>query len=116
MAEFVRDMLRPGQLPTLKWGAWVKVAPGRATRALRWHPPAAARLDVRLGAYASIATTTGFLDHAVELAKLAPGLPAAEALRYHRALLRKLNLPDTTLSARFGNWNRSCSTTGHFSR
>ena len=24
MADFVHDLLRPGQLPTLKWGAWVE--------------------------------------------------------------------------------------------
>ena len=101
MAEFVRDMLRPGQLPTLKWGAWVESG-AKAERRERF----AGILRLLLDWTSDWARTRAslpplvFLDHAVELARLAPGLPAAEALRYHRALLRKLNLPDTTLSAR----------------
>ena len=43
---------------------------------------------------------TVYRDQFEALNQLAVKLPLAEALRYHRALLRKRYLPDTTLSAR----------------
>lgn len=99
--DFIRDLLRPGQLPTLKWGAWVEGGP-KAERRER----ISAMLRLMLDWTSDWARTRSSLaplvhvTHASALAALAPGLPVAECLRYHRALLRKLHLPDTTLSAR----------------
>ncbi|MBL8310835.1 MAG: hypothetical protein JNL19_10475 [Burkholderiales bacterium] len=101
LPEFLRDLLRPGQLPTLKWGAWVEGG-AKAERRDRFATLLRALLDwtadwarVRGGMAPLV-----FVPQAKELSGLARGLPLAEALRYHRGLLRKLNLPDTTLSAR----------------
>jgi DNA polymerase-3 subunit delta' len=99
--EFVSDLSRPGQLPTLKWGAWVEAGP-KAERRERFAAMLRALLDwtsdwarVRT----QLAPQVYVAEHAA-LSGLATGLPLSEALRYHRSLLRKLNLPDTTLSAR----------------
>lgn len=99
--EFIHDLLRPGQLPTLKWGAFVEAGP-KAERRERFAALLRALLDwtsdwarVR----AQLAPLV-FVTERAGLLTLASGLPLSEALRYHRVLLRKLNLPDTTLSAR----------------
>ena len=99
--EFVRDLLRPGQLPTLKWGAWVEAGP-KAERRERFAALLRALLDWTSD-WARVRTQLVprvFVSEQAGLSALGPGLPLSEALRSHRALLRKLNLPDTTLSAR----------------
>lgn len=101
MTDFVQDLLRPGQLPTLKWGAWVESG-AKADRRERFAAMLRLLLDWTSDwsrARASLPPLV-HVEQQAALARLAPGLPLAEALRYHRALLRKLNLPDTTLSAR----------------
>ena len=99
--EFVRDLLRPSQLPTLRWGAWVEAGP-KAERRERFATLLRTLLDwthdwarVRAQLPPCVFTT----EH-MGLTALAKELPLSEALRYHRSLLRKLHLPDTTLSAR----------------
>lgn len=100
-ADFVRDLLRPAQLPTLKWGAWVEAGP-KAERRERF----ASMLRLLLDWTSDWARTRTSLpplvhrEHTAALTSLAAGLPLAEGLRYHRQLLRKLGVPDTTLSAR----------------
>ena len=99
--DFVRDLLRPGQLPTLKWGAWVEAGP-KAERRERFAALLRALLDWTSD-WARVRTQLVprvYVAERAGLSTLAPGLPLSEALRYHRALLRKLNLRDTTLSAR----------------
>jgi len=99
--EFVRDLLRPAQLPTLKWGAWVEAGP-KAERRERFASLLRILLDWTSD-WARVRATLPALIYSTqqgELAVLAAGLPIAEALRYHRTLLTRLNLPDTTLSAR----------------
>lgn len=99
--EFVRDLLRPGQLPTLKWGAWVEAGP-KAERRERFAALLRALLDWTSD-WARVRTQLlprVFVSERFALSALGSGLPLAEALRYHRSLLGKLNLPDTTLSAR----------------
>ncbi len=98
---FVRDLLRPGQFPTLHWGAWVEGGGKtekreRFTDLLQWLADwtsdwARARANLLPAVYR---------NQSDALNQLALKLPLAEALRYHRALLRKRYLPDTTLSAR----------------
>lgn len=100
-AEFVRDLLRPTQLPTLKWGAWVEAGP-KAERRERFAAMLRLLLDWTSD-WARVRTSLAPLvhrEHAATLAALASGLPLAEGLRYHRQLMRKLGVPDTTLSAR----------------
>ena len=99
--EFVRDLLRPGHLPTLKWGAWVEAGP-KAERRERFAALLRALLDWTSD-WARVRTQLTprvFVMEGAGLSALGAGLPLSEALRYHRGLLRKLNLPDTTLSAR----------------
>ncbi len=99
--DFIRDLLQPRQLPTLKWGAWVESGP-KAERRERFAAMLRLLLDWTsdwVRARSSLAPLV-YSAHGPLLATLAPGLPVAECLRYHRALLRKLHLPDTTLSAR----------------
>ena len=99
--EFVRDLLRPGQFPTLKWGAWVEAGP-KAERRERFAALLRALLEWTSD-WARVRTQLVprvFIAERAGLSALGPGLPLSEALRYHRALLRKLYLPDTTLSAR----------------
>jgi len=99
--EFVRDLLRPGQLPTLKWGAWVEAGP-KAERRERFAALLRTLLDWTSD-WARVRTQLSprvFVSERAGLTALGPGLPLSEALRYHRTLLRKLSLPDTTLSAR----------------
>ena len=99
--EFVRDLLRPGQLPTLKWGAWVE-AGLKAERRERFTALLRTLLDWTSD-WARVRTQLVPRVYVAErdgLSALGSGLPLSEALRYHRELLRKLNLPDTTLSAR----------------
>ena len=98
---FIRDLLRPGQFPTLHWGAWVEGGGKtekreRFTDLLQWLADWTsdwARSRANL-------LPTVYRDQSDALSQLALKLPLAEALRYHRALLRKRYLPDTTLSAR----------------
>ena len=98
---FVRDLLRPGQFPTLQWGAWVEGGGKLEKRErfadlLQWLADWTSdwsRVRANL-------LPTVYTDQTAALNQLALRLPLAEALRYHRALLRKRYLPDTTLSAR----------------
>jgi DNA polymerase III subunit delta' len=99
--KFFRDLGNPRELPTLAWGSWVD-AGGKSGRRSRF----ALLLELlgewltdwaRVRATLSPITCTEFSD---VLSKIGSKLPSAEALRYHRELLRKLYLPDTTLSAR----------------
>jgi len=101
MSDFVQDLLRPGQLPTLKWGAWVEGG-AKADRRERFATLLRCLLDWTSDWSRTRASLPPLIHvgQQAALTRLAPGLPVAEALRYHRALLRKLNLPDTTLSAR----------------
>ena len=98
---FIRDLLRPGQFPTLHWGAWVEGGGKTEKRErfadlLQWLADwtsdwSRARANLLPKVYR---------DQSNALTELAAKLPLAEALRYHRLLLRKRYLPDTTLSAR----------------
>jgi DNA polymerase III subunit delta' len=99
--KLFRDLATPRELPTLAWGAWVD-AGGKSGRRTRF----AALLDLlgdwladwaRVRASLSPQTCNDFSE---ALARVGATLPLAEGLRYHRELLRKLYLPDTTLSAR----------------
>lgn len=100
-AEFIRDLLRPTQLPTLKWGAWVEAGP-KAERRERFAAMLRLLLDWTSDWARARSSLTPLVhkEHAAALAALASGLPLAEGLRYHRQLMRKLGVPDTTLSAR----------------
>ncbi|MGL5005048.1 MAG: hypothetical protein ACRDAM_19075, partial [Casimicrobium sp.] len=99
--KFFRDLANPRELPTLAWGAWVD-AGGKSGRRSRF-----ALLLELLGEWladwsrvrASLAPTT-CTDFSDVLRNVGNKLPAAEAIRFHRELLRKLSIPDTTLSAR----------------
>lgn len=99
--EFVRDLLRPGQLPTLKWGSWVEAGP-KAERRERFATMLRTLLDwtADWARVRSQLVPLVFVGEQAALSSLGSTLPMSEALRYHRSLLRKLNLPDTTLSAR----------------
>jgi DNA polymerase III subunit delta' len=99
--KFLRDLSTPRELPTLAWGAWVE-AGGKSGRRARF----AALLSLlgewladwaRVRAALMPQTCNDFSD---SLARVGANLSLSEALRYHRELLRKLYLPDTTLSAR----------------
>jgi DNA polymerase III subunit delta' len=98
---FVRDLLRPGQFPTLHWGGWVESGGKlekreRFANLLQWLADWTSDWSrVRANLLPSV-----YRDQSEALNQLALRLPLAEALRYHRALLRKRYLPDTTLSAR----------------
>ncbi len=99
--SFMRDLGNPRELPTLTWGAWVD-AGGKTGRRARFSLLLALLGEwlvdwSRVRADLAPLTCVQFQD---VLARVAPRLPAAEALRLHRELLRKLALPDTTLSAR----------------
>ena len=98
---FVRDLLRPGQFPTLHWGAWVEGG-GKTEKRERFADLLQWLADWTSDwsrARANLLPTV-YRDQSEALAQLAVRLPLAEALRYHRTLLRKCYLPDTTLSAR----------------
>jgi DNA polymerase III subunit delta' len=99
--KFFSDLSTPRELPTLAWGSWVE-AGGKSGRRARF----AALLDLlgdwlvdwaRVRAALAPQTCTDFAD---ALVRVGERLPVAEGLRYHRELLRKLYLPDTTMSAR----------------
>jgi DNA polymerase III subunit delta' len=99
--RFFADLARPRELPTLAWGAWVDGG-AKAERRQRF----ALLLRLLCEWVADWARVRASLPpqscaaHTAGLQALAPKLPLAEALRYHRELLRRLTLPDTTLSAR----------------
>ncbi len=98
---FIRDLLRPGQFPTLHWGAWVEGGGKtekreRFAELLQWLADWTSDWSL---ARANLLPKV-YRDQSEALEQLALKLPLAEALRYHRALLRKRYLPDTTLSAR----------------
>ena len=98
---FIRDLLRPGQFPTLHWGAWVEGG-GKIEKRERFADLLQWLADWTSDwsrARANLLPTV-YRDQSDALTQLALHLPLAEALRYHRALLRKRYLPDTTLSAR----------------
>jgi len=98
-ARFFDELSQPSRLPALAWGQWVESG-ARADRRerfvalLRW-------LLLWLTDWsrfrAGVATR---LIPAATLQAVAPTLHPAEALRYHRRILRTLSMPDTTLSAR----------------
>jgi DNA polymerase III subunit delta' len=99
--KFFRDLAAPRELPTLAWGSWVDSG-GKSGRRARF----AALLDL-LGDWLSdwarvraALTPQTCNDFSEALTRVGATLPLAEGLRYHRELLRKLYLPDTTLSAR----------------
>ena len=98
---FVRDLLRPGQFPTLVWGAWVEGG-GKTEKRERFRDLLQWLADwtsdwsrARANLFPAV-----YRDQYDALTQLATKLPLADALRYHRQLLRKRYLPDTTLSAR----------------
>jgi hypothetical protein len=99
--RFLRDLSRPRELPTLAWGAWVE-AGGKAGRRARF----AVLLNLLMEWVAAwTRQTAGLAAQSVgewtkELSNLAPKLAGAEGIRFYRETLRKLTLPDTTLSAR----------------
>jgi DNA polymerase III subunit delta' len=99
--KFFRDLSTPRELPTLAWGAWVE-AGGKSGRRARF----AAMLDLLGDWLADWARVRSMLaphtcgDFSDSLLRVGPTLSLAEGLRYHRELLRKLYVPDTTLSAR----------------
>jgi DNA polymerase III subunit delta' len=115
--RFFADLARPRELPTLAWGAWVDGG-AKAERRQRF-----ALLLALLGEWvtdwarvrASLPPVS-CVAHTVGLAALAPKLPLSEALRYHRDLLRRLTLPDTTLSARLQIESLLLDYRTHFSR
>jgi DNA polymerase III subunit delta' len=99
--KFFRDLGNPRELPTLAWGAWVE-AGGKSGRRGRFALILALLGEwltdwARVRASLRPATCGDFVE---ALSRIGDKLPSAEALRYHRELLRKLYLPDTTLSAR----------------
>jgi DNA polymerase III subunit delta' len=99
--RFFRDLGNPRELPTLAWGAWVE-AGGKSGRRGRFALLLALLGEwltdwARVRANLNPVTCVDFSD---VLMKIGGKLASAEALRYHRELLRKLYLPDTTLSAR----------------
>lgn len=100
-AEFIKDLLSPRTLPTLTWGAWVEGG-GKTDRRARFALLLSLLVDwtadwarVRAGL-----APLRFQNERTGLAALAQGLPLSSALGYHRSLLRRLGLPQTTLSAR----------------
>jgi DNA polymerase III subunit delta' len=99
--KFFRDLSTPRELPTLAWGAWVE-AGGKSGRRARF----AALLDLLgdwLTDWARVRSTLvphTCSDFSESLLRVGPRLSLSEGLRYHRELLRKLYVPDTTLSAR----------------
>ncbi len=99
--KFFRDLSSPRELPTLVWGGWVD-AGGKSGRRARF----AALLDLLcdwLSDWARVRSTLAphtCSDFSEALLRVGPSLSLAEGLRYHRELLRKLYVPDTTLSAR----------------
>jgi DNA polymerase III subunit delta' len=99
--KFFRDLANPRELPTLAWGAWVD-AGGKSGRRARF----AALIDLLGDWLTDWARVRSSLvpqtcnDFSESLARVGGRLPVAEGLRYHRELLRKRYLPDTTLSAR----------------
>jgi DNA polymerase III subunit delta' len=99
--DFFADLAKPRELPTLRWGTWVESG-AKAERRHRFALLLALLLDwtadwARVRGGLSAQSCAG---HTSALSGLARELPLAEALRYHRSLLKRLNLPDTTLSAR----------------
>jgi DNA polymerase III subunit delta' len=115
--RFFADLARPRELPTLAWGAWVDGG-AKAERRQRFALLLSllgewvtdwARVRASLPPLSCVAHTAG-------LAALAPKLPLSEALRYHRDLLRRLTLPDTTLSARLQIESLLLDYRTHFSR
>lgn len=99
--KLFRDLANPRELPTLAWGAWVE-AGGKSGRRARF----AALIDLlaewlcdwaRIHSSLTPQTCNDFFE---SLLRIGTNLPIAEGLRYHRELLRKRYLPDTTLSAR----------------
>ncbi|TAG72433.1 MAG: hypothetical protein EAZ24_12415 [Burkholderiales bacterium] len=99
--RLVHDLGNPRELPTLSWGSWVE-AGGKSQKRDRFALVLATLHDwlvdwarVRSG----LAPSRALSDPAI-LAGLGANLALAEGLRLRRELLRKLTLPDTTLSAR----------------
>ncbi len=99
--DFIKDLLSPRTLPTLSWGAWVDSG-GKTDRRARFTLLLSLLVDwtadwarVRSGL-----SPLRFESQRTGLAALAEALPLSAALSYHRALLRQLGVPDTTLSAR----------------
>jgi DNA polymerase III subunit delta' len=99
--SFFGDLSKPRELPTLTWGSWVESG-AKAERRQRFALLLSLLLDWTADwarVRASLAPLS-CIGHTSALSALARELPLAEALRYHRNLLKRLNLPDTTLSAR----------------
>jgi hypothetical protein len=97
----MRDLGNPRELPTLAWGSWVE-AGGKSQKRDRFSLVLATLHDwlsewarVRSG----LAPSRTMCDPAV-LNGIGSQSALAEGLRLRRELLRKLALPDTTLSAR----------------
>jgi DNA polymerase III subunit delta' len=98
---FFADLAKPRELPTLTWGSWVEGG-AKAERRQRFALLLSLLLDWTAD-WARVRSALAPLScagHTSALSGLARELPLAEALRYHRSLLKRLNLPDTTLSAR----------------
>lgn len=99
--RFYADLAKPRELPTLAWGTWVEG--GAKTERRQRFALLLALLGEWIADWARVRAALPAVScaaHTTALAALAPKLPLSEALRYHRELLRRLTLPDTTLSAR----------------
>jgi DNA polymerase III subunit delta' len=99
--RFFQDLANPRELPTLSWGSWVE-AGGKTGKRARF----ALLLNLLLEwvtrwtrTRAGLSSNIGGANATVEL-NVASKLASAEGIRFYRELLRKLALPDTTLSAR----------------
>lgn len=99
--RFLRDLGNPRELPTLAWGSWVE-AGGKSQKRDRFAWLLAVLDDwlVDWGRVRSGLPPKRSNDSLQALRRVAAALPLAEGLRFRRELLRKLYLPDTTLSAR----------------
>jgi DNA polymerase III subunit delta' len=98
--RFFRDLGNPRELPTLAWGSWVD-AGGKSGRRARFALLLSLLLEwTTLWARRRAGLTAANAETSDAANRVAPTLASAEGIRFYREVLRKLALPDTTLSAR----------------